>query len=53
MRRRLLRAMTTVEKWLCHKTLPGSISIGFSLSISYLIESNFIFFVGGGSILFE
>lgn len=35
MRRRLLLAMITVEKWLCPKALQGSISTGFSLLIRY------------------
>ena len=35
MRRRLLVAMSTVEKCPCLKTLPANISIGFSLSIRY------------------
>ena len=35
MRRRLLVAMSTVEKCPCLKALPANISIGFSLSIRY------------------
>jgi hypothetical protein len=35
MQRRLLLAMSTVEKCQCHKALQGNISIGFSLSIRF------------------
>lgn len=35
MRRRLLVAMSTVEKCPCLKTLPANTSIGFSLSIRF------------------